>query len=97
MKLATIFKMDFALSNLTHSAVISICGDANDSFIHIQLINSFFKKVFGVEHIRFRNQNGQLQLEESKFPFIRQIAMLVSNHVDKELKTFYSVNALRAI
>ena len=78
MKLAKIIKMDFSHGNLMHSALVSISGDYQESFIHVQLLQSFFKKVFGVEHIRFKNLNGQLELEEVSYPFMRQIASIVN-------------------
>jgi len=89
--------MDFNFSNLMHSALVSISGDMDDSYIHIQLLQSFFKKVFGIEHIRFRNYHGELQLEETKYPFIQQIAKLVSTRVSQELESRSSSTQLKAI
>jgi len=66
MKLALIRKIDFKYSNLMHSALVSINGTAEDMFVHIQLINSFLYKIFGVEHIRFSNENGQIKLQETQ-------------------------------
>jgi hypothetical protein len=89
--------MDFTLSNLMHSALVSISGDVDESYVHVQLLQSFFKKVFGVEHIRFRNHHGELHLEEAKYPFVRQIAAVVSARVNKELENHFPSTRLRAI
>jgi hypothetical protein len=97
MKLASILKIEFTLSNLAHSALVSISGETDNRFVHVQLINSFFKKVFGVEHIRFYKRNGELFLGETKYPFVKQIATLVSSKVDSELTALYSVNPLYVI
>src|SRR4051812_41290341 len=97
MKLATIIKMDFNLSNLMHSALVSVSGDKEDTYVHVQLLQSFFKKVFGIEHIRFRYYHGELQVEETRYPFIRQIAAVVSLRVNQELETRLSATQLRAI
>ena len=97
MKLATIIRMDFNFSNLMHSALVSISGDKEESYVHVQLLQSFFKKVFGIEHIRFRNFHGELQVEETKYPFIQQIAALVSMRVNQELENSSSSTQLRAI
>ena len=61
-----------------HSALVSICGTSEEMFVHVQLINSFLRKIFGVEHIRFFNKNGQIQMQEQKHPFMKQIAGLIS-------------------
>jgi hypothetical protein len=89
MKFAKIIRMDFNLGNLVHSALVSISGDAEDNFIHVQLLQSFFKKVFGVEHIRYRNQNGSVELEEISYPFMRDIA----NTINKNLNQHFSPSA----
>ena len=80
-----------------HSALVSISGDEEESYVHVQLLQSFFKKVFGIEHIRFRNYHGELQLEETKYPFVQQIAALVSSRVNEELENQIHSNQLRAI
>jgi len=97
MKLATILMMDFNLSNLVHSALVSISGDKDENYVHVQLLQSFFKKVFGIEHIRFRNYHGKLQVEEARYPFIQQIAALVSLRVNQELENNSSSTQLKAI
>jgi hypothetical protein len=96
MELALIKKMDFKFSNLMHSALVSISGTSEDMFIHIQLINSFLQKIFGVEHIRFYNQKGEIKLQEAKHPFIYQIAQLICTKLSEE---FQNTNAgvLRAV
>jgi hypothetical protein len=70
MKLATIKKMDFKFSDLMHSALVSVSGSTDEMFIHIQLINSFLQKIFGVEHIRFSHQNGEIKLQEANHPVV---------------------------
>ncbi|MGZ5190382.1 MAG: hypothetical protein ACXWCZ_05135 [Flavisolibacter sp.] len=82
MKLAKITKIDFNLANLMHTALVSIRGDENESFIHVQLLQSFFKKVFGVEHIRYKYQNGKIALEEVTYPFMRDIASVVNKNLN---------------
>ena len=47
-------------------------------FIHIQLIDSFFKKIFGVEHIRFKNFNGEIIIGEVKHPCVHSIVKQVN-------------------
>lgn len=86
MKLAAIKKIDFKFSDLMHSALVSVVGDAKEAFVHIQLINSFIRKVFGVEHIRFYHHNGEITLQEGKHPFMYQIAKLVNSQVNEDLK-----------
>lgn len=96
MKLASIIRMDFNVGNLMHSALVSISGDAKENFIHVQLLQSFFKKVFGVEHIRFRNQNGNIELEDIRFPFMRDIATTVNKNLGRYLSQ-ESLSSLKAI
>lgn len=95
MKLASITKIDFKFSSLMHSALVSIAGDAENMFVHVQLINSFLKKVFGVEHIRFHTNSGEIQIEEAKHPFVYQVAKLITSKV-KELNTA-NENPLRVV
>jgi len=78
--------MDFKFSNLMHSALVSISGTSEDMFIHIQLINSFLQNIFGVEHIRFYNHNGEIKLQEAKHPFIYQVAQLISTKLNEEFQ-----------
>jgi hypothetical protein len=96
MKLATITKMDFKFSNLMHSALVSISGDADEMFVHVQLINSFLRKVFGVEHIRFYSGKGEIRLQEARYSFVYQLAKLISSKLEEQLKLTNS-NSLRAI
>jgi len=86
MKLASIIRMDFKFSNLMHSALVSIAGDNEKTYVHIQLINSFLRKVFGVEHIRFYNYRGEIKLNEAKHPFVYQVAQLVNTRLNEEIK-----------
>jgi hypothetical protein len=79
-----------------HSALVSISGTNEEMFIHIQLINSFMKKVFGVEHIRFRNYKGQIKLQENKHPFVYQVAQLVTLQLKDELQNT-NANSLRVV
>jgi len=97
MKLATIMHMDFSFSNLMHSALVSVSGDKEETYVHVQLLQSFFKKVFDIEHIRFRNYHGELQVEETKYPFIRQIAALVSLHLNQQFENKFPSDHLRVI
>jgi hypothetical protein len=69
MKLATIKKIDFKFSNLMHSALVSISGTKGEMFVHIQMIDSFLQKVFGVEHIRFCNYKGEIKTGRSQTSF----------------------------
>jgi hypothetical protein len=96
MKLATIKKIDFRFSNLMHSALVSISGTKDEMFVHIQLIDSFLRKIFGVEHIRFCNYKGEIKLEEAKHPFVYQIAQLISLQINEELQNtaFTSLQAV---
>jgi hypothetical protein len=96
MELAQIKKIDFKFSNLMHSALVSISGTSDDMFIHIQLINSFLRKIFGVEHIRFLNQKGEIKLQDEKHPFVYQIAQLIINKLGEEFQGA-STGALRAV
>lgn len=68
-----------------HSALVSISGTGDDMFIHVQLIHSFLRKIFGVEHIRFYNQKGVIRLEEAKHPFVYQVAQLVCSKLTEEI------------
>jgi hypothetical protein len=86
MKFALIKKIDFTFSNLMHSALVSISGTKDEMFVHIQLINSFLRKVFGVEHIRFSNHNGEIKLQEARYPFVYQVAKLISLQLNEELQ-----------
>jgi hypothetical protein len=96
MKLALIKKMDFRFSNLMHSALVSMSGTTDEMFVHIQLINSFLRKLFGVEHIRFCNQGGKIKLEETKHPFAYQIAELITLKLNEELQNT-NTKTLRAV
>lgn len=97
MKLALIKKIDFKFSNLMHSALVSISGTNDNMFVHIQLINSFLKKIFGIEHIRFSNYNGKLELQEAKHPFVYQVAQLITSQLNEELQDIDTTNSLRAV
>jgi hypothetical protein len=79
-----------------HSALVSISGTPDEMFIHIQLINSFIKKIFGVEHIRFCNLNGEIKLQETTHVFAYQIAQLISSKFDEELQN-RNTNNLQAV
>lgn len=96
MKLASIIKIDFAFSNLMHSALVSISGNEDKMFIHVQLINSFIRKLFGVEHIRFYNCNGEIQLKEARHVFVHQIAQLINSKIKEQLK-MNNENPLRLV
>ena len=96
MNIPVIKKIDFHYNNLMHSAVVSICGSSEEMFVHVQLINSFLRKIFGVEHIRFFNKNGQIQLQELKHPFMSQIAGLISDQLKPHLEEG-NVTALRIV
>ena len=85
MELALIRKIDFKFSNLMHSALVSTSGTKDEMFVHIQLINSFIKKVFGVEHIRFSNSRGEIRLQENKHPFTYQVAQIVTLQIKEDL------------
>lgn len=74
-----------------HSALVSIAGDAENRFVHVQLINSFLKKVFGVEHIRFHASSGEIQIEEAKHPFVHHVAKLINKKV-MELQGEYEIH-----
>lgn len=84
MKQALIKKIDFKFSNLMHSALVSMSGTGDQMFVHIQLINSFMKKIFGVEHIRFFSSNGEIKVEEYKHPFVYQVAQIVTSEIKDE-------------
>lgn len=96
MKLALIKRIDFKFSNLMHSAVVSISGSGDELYFHIQLINSFLKKIFGVEHIRFTSEKGEIKLQDEKHPFIHQVAELVNTSLDEEIRKMNLTN-LRAV
>lgn len=68
-----------------HSALVSISGNSDEMFVHIQLINSFLRKIFGVEHIRFCKYKGEIKLQEAKHPFVYQVAHLISAKLSEEL------------
>lgn len=96
MRLALIKTVDFKFSNLMHSALVSISGTTDEMVVHIQLINSFLRKIFGVEHIRFSSRNGEIRLQESKHAFVYQIALLIYSMLSEELQTV-SGSTLRAV
>jgi len=96
MKFALIKKIDFTFSNLMHSALVSISGTKDEMFVHIQLINSFLQKIFGVEHIRFSNHNGQIIIQEAKHPFVYQVAQLINAKLSEELQDV-NATALKAV
>lgn len=79
-----------------HSALVSISGTKDEMFVHIQLINSFLRKIFGVEHIRFSNHNGQILLQDAKHPFAYQVAQLISVKLNEELQDSNAA-ALKAV
>ena len=88
--------MEFKLSNLMHSALVSITGDSDEMFIHVQLINSFFKKIFGVEHIRFCAYKDKVVIRDIKHPFAYELARAVSSIVRKQVIEPVT-NPLRAV
>ena len=79
-----------------HSALVSISGTRDEMFVHIQLINSFIKKIFGVEHIRFLSHNGEIKVQEYKHPFVYQVAQLITLQLKKELEET-ELTTLRAV
>jgi hypothetical protein len=79
-----------------HSALVSMTGTNDEMFVHIQLINSFMKKVFGVEHIRFSNSKGEIRLQENKHPFTYQVAQIITSQIKEDLQD-YSTSTLRAV
>jgi hypothetical protein len=96
MKLAVIKKIDFRFSNLMHSALVSISGTKDEMFVHIELINSFLQKIFGVEHIRFCSYKGEIKLQEARHPFVYHVAQLISLRINEELKDV-DTPSLRAV
>lgn len=96
MKLALIKKIDFRFSNIMHSALVSISGTKDEMFVHIQLINSFIRKIFGVEHIRFSNENGQIKIQEYKHPFVYQVAQIIISQIKEDLQD-NNTGSLRAV
>jgi len=79
-----------------HSALVSISGTTDEMFVHIQLINSFMKKIFGVEHIRFFNCNGEIKVKEYKHPFVYEVAQLITSKLREEFQCS-NANSLRAV
>lgn len=69
-----------------HSALVSISGTNDKMFVHVQLMHSFLRKVFGVEHIRFLSQNGEVKIEEAKHPFVSQVACLINSKLNEEFQ-----------
>lgn len=69
-----------------HSALVSISGTKDEMFVHIQLINSFIRKIFGVEHIRFYNEKGQIKIQDYKHPFVYQVAQIVISEINDDLQ-----------
>jgi len=96
MKFALIKKIDFTFNNLMHSALVSISGTKDDMYIHIQLINSFLRKIFDIEHIRFYSCKGEIKLKEAKYPFVHQIAQLINLKLEEELQNA-DTTSLRAV
>ena len=88
--------MEFKLSNLMHYVLVSVRGNAGEFYVHIQLIHSFFKKIFGVEHIRFTGMKDELILKEGKHPFMYELAKLVHDRIKNELQ-MSSGPSLRAV
>jgi len=93
MEAPLIKRIDFKYNNLMHSALVSMSGTSEEMFVHVQLINSFLRKIFGIEHIRFFNRNGQIQLKETKHPVMGEIAGFIS----KELKQYTFSGSSRAL
>ena len=54
-----IFSIEINYNIYKHQALVSVF-DLNDGrpFFHIQLIDSFLKEIFQVEHIRYKGSNG---------------------------------------
>lgn len=86
MELALIRKMDFRFSNLMHTAVVSMCSNREGKFVHIQLVNSFLCKLFGIEHIRFINEKGKIKLQAPANPFAWQVAELVNEKLNEDIE-----------
>jgi hypothetical protein len=83
MNAPLIKRIDFKYNNLMHSALVSMSGTSEVMFVHVQLINSFLQKIFGIEHIRFLNRNGQIQLKEGKHPAVRYIADFITKELEQ--------------
>ena len=88
--LGRIFNLEFLFLNQKHKALISVNSDYQEPYIHIQLIDSFCKKFFSTEHIRYKGLNGYKNLEGYKDPLFRKLIDSIANEVVKELNGNYN-------
>jgi hypothetical protein len=71
--------------------LVSINNNPSHPYIHIQLLDGFFKKVFFLEHIRYIGIYGYKKLDQYKDPLLRKLIEKIATEVEKEVTQNYAV------
>ena len=86
-----IFNLEFRFLNKNHRALVSVNSNRTEPYIHVQLTDSFFKKIFSLEHIRYKGLTGYKALDQYKDPFLRKVIDSIASEVEKELDQNYAI------
>ncbi|HEY0579652.1 MAG TPA: hypothetical protein VGC75_02995 [Candidatus Nitrosocosmicus sp.] len=85
-----IFQLNFSFLNRKHRALISVGNNLKEPYVHVQLIDSLFKKLFSTEHIRYRGMHGYKYLEIYQDPFLKRLLEVIAVEVEKEVNGNYA-------
>jgi hypothetical protein len=86
-----IFSIEFGSTDFKGKAIISVAKTENQSFYHIQLMDSIACNLFSGSHIRYRGDDGFKNLHFYKYPSHRRILKAISVAINKELNRDYSM------
>jgi hypothetical protein len=85
-----IFQLNFSFLNRKHRALISIGNSLKEPYVHVQLIDSLFQKLFSTEHIRYKGVHGYKYLELYQDPFLRKLIEAIAVEVENEINGNYA-------
>lgn len=85
MEFPQIKKIGFKFSNLMHSALVSISGTRDETFVYIHLINSFMKKYSEWNESGFPIARAKLK-SGVQTSFFYQMAQIVTSQIKEDLK-----------
>ena len=83
--MSRIFNLDFLFLNQNHKALISVNSNANEPYVHVELLDSIFKKILPTGHIRYKGYQGYKKLSIYNDPFIRKIIDTIASEIEREI------------
>jgi hypothetical protein len=84
-----IFNYEFQFLNKRHQALVSVDNNKAEPYIHIQLLDSFFKAF--AEHIRYKGYGGYKKLKEYKDPILSKLIDKIAVEIEKEINHNYAM------